>query len=370
MGDSYAPTGPGGRRDAWSQTPAARAAYLKALEQDPDSEEAALNLVRADFDLLDFEAAAERLAQLMPRRPNRHSWRFRLININLDMQDWQAALALAREREQCEDLLAENREAYRALILQALRLAGRDDEMLGQLKTWSEQEPENVGWSLMLAQEYLRLARTVEAVALLETRHQSDRDDGEVLRNLMAALLADEQPDRACQYALAQLNDDPESDLALMQLIGVLFDAERFDDGLELLENELLYSRDPARFQQLKLVGLSQAGRHLDAAELLEQLIAEQLSAPHSQPWDLDELRRQLVIELLLAEKPGRAKDQLEHWRDHQQPGPPPVPYYQVWALYHQRQGNRELSAQASEEALGFYPDDVPPQQRRRLQLD
>lgn len=360
LGDSYAPTGPGERRNAWAQTPVARAAYLKALEDDPDSEEAALNLVRADFDLLDFEAAAERQAQLMPRRPNRNSWRFRLANIYLDMQDWQAALALAREQEQRADLQEGPREVYRALILQALRLGQRDEGLLAQLQTWAEQEPANASWGLALAQEYLRLERAAEAVALLEARHRSKPDDGEVFSNLLAALLADEQPDRACQYALQELNDDPESDLALIQLVGVLFDAERFDEGLELLENELLYSRNPARFQQLKLVGLSRAGRHSDAAELLEQFIAEQLAAPQSQPWDLDELRRQLVIELLLAGEHDQAKNQLEYWRDHQQPGPAPVPYYQVWALYHQRQGNRELSAQASEEALGFYPDDVP----------
>ena len=360
VGDSYAPTGRSGRRDAWAQTPAARAAYLQALAQDLNNEEAALNLVRADFDLLDFEAAAQRLEQLMPRRPNRHSWRFRLINIYLDMQDWQVALTCARTQEQRADLTEGNRAAYRTLILQTLRLAGRDDELLTQLQAWSEQDSDNVAWSLMLAQEYQRLARAAEAVTLLEARHRAAPADGDVLRSLLAALLAAGQPDRACQYALGQLNDDPESDLALMQLIGVLFDAERFDEGLELLENELLYSRNPARFQQLKLVGLSQAGRHSEAAELLEQLIAEQLAAPQSRPWDLDELRRQLVIELLLAEEPGQAKDQLEYWREHQQPGPAPIPYYQVWALYHQRQGNPELAAQASEEALGFYPDDVP----------
>ncbi|MFQ5591936.1 MAG: tetratricopeptide repeat protein, partial [Phycisphaerae bacterium] len=140
--------------DRFDEAAEIKSAYMNALALDPDNEVAALGLIEAQRRLLDFESAAEELKSLLPRRPNRHSWRHELIDLYLIMQDYDAALTLAREQEARSELDDTARTRYRVAIIEALRLTDEDEEVLRQLKSWADDQPDEPAWPIRLAEEY------------------------------------------------------------------------------------------------------------------------------------------------------------------------------------------------------------------------
>ncbi len=263
----------------------AREAYLRALDIDPDIEEAALGVVFADQRLLNLEAAAERMAALLPRRPNRHAWRFGwpgatwrmgMIELLFSIQDYERAYRLAEEHAARTVSNEAARTRYRLTMVEALNALDRRAEAMDLLKSWCPERPDEINeWSLRLAHEYLRQEKPGDALSILEKSYAAKRSDRNALSDLVETLSASGRHDRANQYVLDWISEDPESDDALSLLIVALAQQDKIGDGLELVRNKLPLSRSRERFQDLQLALLDRAKRHDEAVEYVENLIAE-----------------------------------------------------------------------------------------------
>ncbi len=370
-------------------------AYRSALAIDPGNEEAALGLVQASQRMLAFEEAAQQLETLLQRRPNRHSWRLGryqrgrgLIELRWILQDYDAALALARSAETRADLDDLWRERYRVAIVQTLRQAGRDEEVLKQLKTWTELEPDGQEWAVLLAEEYLRQDQAALAIPILETIHKSD-PSGVALSAVVQALVAADQHDRASQYILDRLDDDPENDDALFRLAGILAEAKRFDDALELLRNRLLRVLERQRFQDITIAVLTLAKRYSECLDLIEALTDEVMTLmrtvhePNIRPrqggdsdvsvmWLPDEpftierlhqrsaeLRLHRAGVLIAAKEYGEARRQLTSWLDASRDPSARFEYLRRLAFCYRAQGNEPQASEILARALLLHPQDI-----------
>ena len=92
---------------------------------------------------------------------------------------------------------------------------------------------------------------------------------------LIDALREADRYDRAYQYALDWLDEDPENDLALRVLVAVLVDADHVEDALELVDNKLLRTHNREGFQDLAYAVLWDARRFDEGIGRTEALIAE-----------------------------------------------------------------------------------------------
>lgn len=369
----------------------ARQAYLEALAIDPDSEEALIGLMRAEARLLEFESAIAHVKKLLPRRPNRHAWRLLLFDFHTVVQDHEAALALARRQEARDDLDDATRTAFRSCVVRALRSLGRRQEVLEQIEAWSHADPDDRHAAIRLADEYIAQDRPLEAVPILEALYRSDVDDRSGLVQLVSGLAAAGLHDRASQYALEWVHQDPEGDVALSVLVSVLADADRMDDALELIDNKLLRTENREHFQDLAGRLLGEAERHDDRIDLTERLIGEVVTQMrriaenrHDRPaerpdserrarWPnepfsldslserLDVLRGRLALELYAARRYREAERSLMGWLDI--PGPRrrrvDLAYLKLLAACRQAQGHDDQAAETLERALRLDPMDV-----------
>lgn len=381
--------------DPNSEPEARLEAYHKALAIDADNEDVAIGLVQTSQYVLAFEDSAEWLKALLQRRPNRHSWRFGrfqrgrgLIELYWIIQDFDAALALARNAEARKDLDDLWRSRYRIAIVDTLRQAGRSEEALEQLKKWVEAEPDRREWATLLAEEYLRQDQAALAVPVLEEIHRSDAT-GAGLPSLVEALVAAGRHDRASQHVLDWLSDDPENDNAIMRLVGILVDAKRFDDALELVHNRLLRTLERQQFQNLAIALLAMAGRHDDGIDLVEALIDEVVTLmdaavdPHGKPPEgqsahetvirlpdepftvaklhrrLESLRRRLAGTLIAAKQYQTAEQRLSSWLDTSREPSDRFWYLRQLALCHRARGDEPRASEIIERALLLQPRDV-----------
>jgi tetratricopeptide (TPR) repeat protein len=380
LADSYAESEPNKAREV----------YLQALAIDPKNEDAVLGLVRMEQSLLNFEAAAAHLESLLPRRPNRHSWRRTLIELYTVVQDYEASLALARRLEARDDLDKPTRQAYRNRVIRSLHRLGREEQVLKQLKAWADADPEDREAAIQLAGEYIEQDQASKAVPIFKAHYESNRDDEFALAQLIAAFVADGRHERASQYALDWLHEDPESDQALGVLIRVLANAGRTDDALELIKSRLLRTQEREQFQDLASALLRRAERYDESVELTERLLDEVVTLIHRiseapgqretemenerlihQPDEpdslgaltqrLDELRWSLAWGLLLAKEYGEAEQLLAGWVDTSGERKPRVnfEYLKLLAYAQELQGNNQQAAQTLELALLLRLDDV-----------
>ncbi|MGB2984468.1 MAG: tetratricopeptide repeat protein [Phycisphaerae bacterium] len=379
--------------DTDSEPQRQREAYRNTLAIDPESEEAAIGLVQTSQRLLDFEQAAERLETLLRRRPNRHSWRLGLfgrqrglVELYWIIQDYDAALALARREEGRDDLDDLWRQRYRVAIIETLRQMGRSDEVLTQLKEWTDAEPDNQTWSIRLAQEYVNQKQPLRALPIFQAVYNSDPADPRNLARLVESLLAAGQTQRASQYALDWLNDDPENDRALEMLASVLAAGDRPDEALELVRNKLLHTPNREAFQNFLIDRLFRTKRHEACTELTEALIDEVLRllrdpggvAPsdrisdeqrvrlpdeHSSPPELLErlttLRMSLAQNLIAAKQYREARQHLSAWLDSTRDPGSRFAFLRVLAYCYQMQHEEEQAAKVMERALLLRPDHV-----------
>ena len=366
-----------------------RIAYLSALNLDPGNEEAALGLIRTAEQMLDFEEAIQQLDDLLPRRPNRHSWRRRLIDLYWAVQDYDTALAFARRQEARNDLEAAARNGYRYKILDTLWLAGRAGEAIELLEAWVEAAPEDPEWPLRLAAAYMQNEQAARAVPLLAARYQENLNDRRALVALVEALGAAGQTERAGQHALDWLFADPRSDEAVALLVSVLAQKNRVDDALELVRNQLLHTLNRRAFQNRVIALLKQAKRHDVCLEwidsLLDQLLlrirsveqpgvqppadslndeqtARQPEEPFSLPMlyeRLTELRLNLAEQLLAAEDYREAEQRVSEWLARSRDPETRYAYLVALAWCYQEQGQDAQAHQALERALVLKPDDV-----------
>ncbi len=365
------------------------AAFQRALAVDPDNEQAALGLVETSQRLLAFEEAAEQLEVLLPRRPNRHPWRLTLILLYRIIQDHEAALNLARSAESLEELGDRWRREYRVQIVNTLRLAGRIEEVLSQLRAWAEAQPDHLEWSIRLADEYLRQDQPEQAVAVYETLREREPDSRELSMGLVEALRRAERYDRATQHLLDWLNDDPGNDNPVWALAVVLRDAGQTDAALELVGNQLLHTFKREEFQDLRADLLVRAKRYDECLDLIEVLIDEVMTLMHAvrasqvgrpegappedvvvrlpdEPFTLDglrqrtrELRQRLAEVLILARNYRAAEERLTTWLD---ASGDPVERFELLrrlAVCRQMQGDDSRASEVLARALLLRPNDV-----------
>ena len=344
----------GGRASIWldiadthnglTELDAIRNAYQEALNLDPESERAAMGLVSTLTRLLAYEQAIARLQALLPRRPNRHIWRERLIGLYWANQDFESALALAEDREGKSDLDDEARTRYRRRILETLRLMDRSAERIDWLVRWTKEVGDESEWAARLALAYQSAGQPEKAVPILERRLQLEPDDKEALRTLADALAAAGHSERAGQLALNWLFDDPENDSAIALLVTLLADNDRIDNANDLVRNRLLHTEYRETFQGLIIQFLQREERHDDGIEWIESLIdrvLELLAAinenrfeGNAAPGDnktlirlpnepfgrqslfmrLTSLRLQLAQQLIIMKKYREAEMQLAEW--------------------------------------------------------
>ncbi|HNQ23479.1 MAG TPA: tetratricopeptide repeat protein [Phycisphaerae bacterium] len=358
LADSLARTAAEDARAAYARLPQKRAAYAQALALEPDNEEAALGLVEADEQLLDYESAAARLRGLLPRHPNRHTWRLRLINLNLNMHEWDAALGLIQWVEEHRPPEEAHRKLYRLATAETLRLARREEELEARLREWAAGEDTPGQWTVRLARELLGWKRPAEALAVLEcAAHEGAPAEG-VVPLLVEALIAVGRAEQAQQVVLDRIYDDPANEAALLQLIGALFNGGRRGDALELVENQQFVSRNPLPYQGLALQELSAAGEHESCIALIQRIIDEQLGRADSRV-DIGFLRSLLIEQLVRARQYGRAEAKLKDWPVDPTDPTDNVERARLMALCHQEQGRAELATAVLAEALRLLPDDV-----------
>jgi predicted Zn-dependent protease len=361
-----------------------RRAHIHALAIDPENEEAVLGLVDAERRLLAFEEAAKHLEALLPRRPNRHSWRLELIELYWNIQDYDAALALAAKQEARSDLSDAAQKRYRLAIAGTLQLAGRTEEAVKRLEAWAEVSPDDPEWPLRLAREYLRLERTSDAVSIYETVYESDP---ELLYDLVDALVEAEQYDRAGQLTLERLHDDPDSDDAVSRLAYVLAVGERREDAIEILRNKLLHSLNREQLQTLLIRHLRSADKHEEAIDFAAALIDEVLSIMHQtreqaprrpadgltdeeiarrpdEPFTMQRLHDRLVIlrlelvrSLFAAEELRRAEHKLTTWIDEAREPSERAEYLNSLADCYQLRGDETRANETWERVLAIVPD-------------
>ena len=390
----------------------ARTAYRNALTIDQENEEATLGLIFAEQRLLEYERAIDLFEVLLPRRPNRHAWRlgwsgrgwrFGLLELYLIVGDYETALAMARDQVVRGDLDEVTRSRYRLGILHALRRLDLGPEVVRLLQSWAAGPRIDVTataqrvvvssedvWSVRLAHEYVRQGQVDRAVELVESLYGSRTWDlqrwlGDVVEVLSQA----GRHDRAGQRLLDRLREDPDDDNAVASLAASSVKAQRPLDGLELVRNNLLRTRDRQRFQDLAVTLLDSAERGDEAVALIETLLGEVVGAMRaareppvrrpvepSQPtrgvwWpneplsrrQLEErlvsLRVRLAGQLTASQEYRAAQRQLDDWLERaNNPGSRFV-YLLALASCYRQQGNEAEAGNRLELALSLRPDIV-----------
>lgn len=379
-----------------------REACRRALAAEAENEEAAIGVIDTSRRLLDFEEAIRLLESLLRRRPNRDVWRLGyaerspghgeywpgLIELYWDVQDHDAALSLARTAEGRVGLDDSFRKRYRQAIIDTLRFARREDELVTQLTTWKDAEPDDTTWSVLLADAYLRANKAAQAIPLLRSIYEST-PRWPMLANLLQALVNADQHDRAKQYLLDWLQNDPESDEALSRLALIEADAGRVDDAVELIRNRLLRTLDREQFQTILLSVLSQADRHGEASDFAERLMEtvqslaraghgqEEAVLDHSptdeerirlpnEPFTADRLEnrvlglRFLQVSLDFAAKDYRsAQQRLAEWLDAARDPRERYEYLNRLAISHRLGGDEAKAGEFLARALLLRPDDM-----------
>jgi tetratricopeptide (TPR) repeat protein len=377
----------------------ARDAYLQVLASNPDQETAALGVIFAEQRLLEWESAAERFKRLLPRRPNRHAWRLGwssggwrlgLLELYFSLHDYESAWVLSREQAARDDLDGATRTRYRLMGLEALRLLGRQDEALPLLLAWADEDSDQQDvWRLQVAREHQRRQQWEQALAIYEALYQRNQEDRSPLGDLIDGLIAAGRHERAAQYVLDWLEDDPENDDALGALVLVFSQQKRTDDALELLRNKLLLARDRERFQNMQLFVLDAADRHTEAVEWLESLIGgvkavyrgiqeaggrrgprpvlpdrverlpnEPFSSGHLQA-RLDFLQARLAGQMVAAKDFREAQLRIREWLEETENPQARFSYLLALVTCQREEGNESQAGETLQQALALQPDHV-----------
>lgn len=374
--------------DENSETEKRYDAFMEALRVDPEHEEAVLGLVSSARRLLRFDEAARRLAVVLPRRPNRHTWRFMLIELHWILQNYDRALALAESEARRPDLDDESRTGYRLRVIDSLRFAGRKEEALGRMKEYAESTGERE-WRDRLANTYLRDDRAAEAVAIYEELYRTDGGLKNALSDVVEALGAAKRYDRAAQYAVEWLAEDPDNDRAVALVAFALSAAQRADDTLELVRAHLARTLNREFFQDLLMRQLRIADRHREATQWIESLLdaaaaqmqvlngdrprdaneaapTDELIRRPNEPYGLEKLADRIVeLRLELGRTRIAARDFSEaerlytDWLQHAQDPRQRVLYLRDLSALYQAQGFDVKSTEVLEKVLALTPNNV-----------
>ncbi len=252
-----------------------RDALEQAINVEPDNEDASLRLIETFKRLLEYEGATNELKRILPRRPNRHSWRLDLIRLFWIVQDYDAAEQIAKAHLKRDDLAKDVRTEFQLRLADSLRLNGKNDDALVLLHGWADQAKGDKLWQIRLANAHWLEDQAGKAAEILEKLYEVEPSDRSLLPAVIDALTNAEQFDRASQFILDWMSEDPESDDASRRLINVLIGSDRFDDALDFINHTLLQTTRREFFQTQAIRTLAEANRHEERLHYIDSLLDE-----------------------------------------------------------------------------------------------
>ncbi|MBI3835886.1 MAG: tetratricopeptide repeat protein [Planctomycetes bacterium] len=257
-----------------------RDAYQNALKLDPNNEDAAFGVIRTEEALLRYEDAAVQLNELLKRRPNRQPWRQALIRLYWVINDFNRALAIATEQEAQADAGSTTKNEFRRAIIATLNQAGQGNLLVEQLRKWIDESPDDhdFSWRDSLVDAYISNDQPAQAVIAAEELYKLSPHEPGVREDVVQALHAAKRHERAMQYALEWVDEDPDNDQAVMYLIMELAASNRLDDAIEIARRRLLQTSKREVYQNRIVAHLAVAKRHAECIEYLESLVDEAAS--------------------------------------------------------------------------------------------
>jgi len=201
---------------------------------------------------------------------------------------------------------------------------------------------------------------------------------------LVASLRHADRHDRAAQYILDQLDEDPESDETLSRLADVLADGGREDDAIDLINNRLLRTRRREDFQNLANALMQGAKQYPAATAHLERLIGhvefveqdvrrrrdqrrdtaadglidrpDEPATPESLRKRLDQLRGLMAGTLIESERYDDASELLTEWLDVAEDPRLRFGYLGLLSACYQRSGDSDNAVSVTLQALALDP--------------
>ncbi|MCH7885962.1 MAG: hypothetical protein IIC01_12045, partial [Planctomycetes bacterium] len=334
------------------------------------------------------EEAAKRLEALLRLRPNRHRWRLAWLEIQAILLADDRALSIARTQESRTDLDERWRHRYRLAMIDALRRMDRQEEVFEYLKAWVQDETEPGPWLERLGQEYLRQEQFTDAVDVYRELHDAKPEDWSALGKLLNALSLAGRHERAAQYALDRLEDDPENDTGIWMLAALLAQADRLDDALELARNRLLRTPKREAFQDFISERLQAAERHDENLDYVETLIDETMALSRvfhqdrgrqriervgprrrsnrpDEPFTLGRLKQRLArlqlhlaLGLIGAKEFHRAETLVAEWLEQARDPADRARYLRLLATSQRQRGDENRASESLQRALLLQSDD------------
>ena len=292
----------------------ARDSLERVLELHPDHVGAARRLTWAQAGLLDYEARISGLRSLLLRFPNRLSLWHAMVNALLDEQAYEEVVTSAKMILQRDNLSEKDRQRFRSYLVDALRATDQADEIVSLALEWHRRDPDNDGLRRTLIYASRMADRIDDALDLARKAYLSHPADGMARQDFIDAVLWAKHYGQASQFVVQWLEDDPDNEKAMRALIRVLWEADQFDDAIELAKANVGRVRDPLLLQRA-LVEIYRDAKRYDEAE---DLLSEQLRSidRRNDDHELERHRSQQRLALLLmsAQRYDRAQERLSGW--------------------------------------------------------
>jgi len=253
--------------------PRARAALEQALEQNPDSGELTVALIRLIAQTDGPEAALAR-ADLLGRLEN-PAWGDQLAG-DLLLQAGRVEDAVARYRA------AWDKSPTSGLAVARYRAGLRQTEAgdpTAPLRDWLEREPEDDTVRLVLAEGLLGLKRNDEALREYEAL-KARRPENPTVWNNLAWLYHELGDDRALSHAERAHEIAPGAPAIMDTLAWILLDSGDTGRALPLLEHANAELPENPEVTYHYAVALSQSGEAGRAREVVADLLSQQASFP------------------------------------------------------------------------------------------
>lgn len=293
--------------------------YSKLVNVAPKSPQAQMRLAAVHAQSKDDRGTAESLKRAAELQPGFVPARAAQIQLALRQGKVDDALAIARELQKGSpksavgylfegDILMTQKKAAQAIpsfqravqladsgptvikLAQAMKLAGREKEVMPLLTDWQKRHPEDGLVAMYAAETHLANKQYKPAIALLEGIVKQHPTNPGALNNLAWAYQQEKDP-RAlaiAERALKTAADNP----AVMDTLGwVLVEQGNTTRGVPLLQQAVAKAPEAPEFRYHLAVGLHKAGDKVGARKELDTLLAKNKSFAQ-----LDEARALLKL--------------------------------------------------------------------------